>query len=101
MVEAALLEPAPQHLPVDVVDGRDTGQDEVEDEEVSLEAVGDVVLAASRVAHGRNVLQVLAHLLFGWEKLKERGRGSGAGPRSARLRNAEDTELLRRYRAKL
>lgn len=61
-VEAALFEPPPQHLPVDVVDGRDARQHEVEDEEVPLEAIGDVVLAAAGVAHGSNVLQVFANL---------------------------------------
>lgn len=62
-VESSLLEPSPQHLPVYVVDGRDAGQDEVEDEEVPLEAVGYVVFAPSRVAHRGDVLQVLAHLV--------------------------------------
>lgn len=62
-VEAALFEPPPQHLPVDVVDGRDAWQHEVEDEEVPLEAVGDVVFATAGVAHGGEVLQVFTNLL--------------------------------------
>lgn len=61
-VETPFLEPSLQHLAVDVVDGRDAGQNEVEHEEVTLEAVGDVVFAAARVTHGGDVLQVLAHL---------------------------------------
>ena len=61
-VEVPSREAPVEHLTVDVVDARDAGQDQVEDEEVALEPVGDVVLPAARVLHGGEVLQVLARL---------------------------------------
>ena len=62
LAELLGVEAAAQHLAVEVVDGLDGRQHEVEGEELALEAVRDVVAAAARVRHGRDELQVLADL---------------------------------------
>lgn len=61
-IEASVLKPPPQHLSVDVVNGGDARKDQVEHEEVTLQPVGDIVLASARVTHCTDILQVLAYL---------------------------------------
>ena len=62
LAELVRGEAAAQHLAVEVVDGLDGRQHEVEGEELALEAVRDVVAAAARVRHAGHELQVLADL---------------------------------------
>lgn len=73
-VEASVLKPSPQHLSVDVVDGGDAREDQVEHEEVTLQSVGDIILSSARVTHGTNVLQVLAYLGFFGEIMSSSSR---------------------------
>ena len=56
----------------DLLDRHGVGQRHVEHEEVALEAVGDVVLAARRVRHGRGEQQVAQALLVAGPALVER-----------------------------
>ena len=41
-----------QHLTIDIIDGGDGREHQVEDEEVPFQTVRDVVFAATRMAHG-------------------------------------------------
>lgn len=50
------------HLAINGIDAFLWGHDHVEDEEVTLEAVGNIVLACARMVHRAHILQVFDNL---------------------------------------